>query len=381
MSHVNNVDRVESVNENSDQLDETKLTHLKAIYYNASHKAGFSALDKLYKFVRDEGLYNYKKKEVKDFLLHQDVYTGHVVKRKAKRFYNVVVPRANDTIDMDTAHFNFDTAYKYFVVGIDIFTRKAAARALRDIKATSSKKAINEIIQELGGTKKLRIDRGVEFKNRNVLKSLKSQNIEPYFSFAPYKSNYAERLIRTLKRKLYLVMQSKGTKRWETILPDVIKSYNDSIHSSTGHAPNNVNDNDESDIWFHVKHKNFKKAPIPKKYKFELNDTVKINSIRENFAKEFYENNSIRHYFISHRSAPSGIQRYKLKDENNRSLPGSYSTNQLQPVKINENTRYRIEKILHRKRIRNIPHAFIKWFGYPQEFNTYIPVSEIERLQ
>ena len=367
-------------NGNQNRFENDREKHLKEIYYNPSHLASFSPLEKLYKYVKTEGRFNYTRKEVREFLLKQDVYTGHVVKKKAKHFYNVVVPRANDTVDMDTAHFDFGTPYKYFILAIDVFTRKAAARAVRDIKANTSKKAINEIIQELGGTRKLRVDRGVEFKNRVVLDSLKRQNIHPYFSFAPYKSNFVERLIRTLKRKLYVTMQSKGSKDWEKFLPDVLKSYNNSIHSSTGIAPNKVRDRDEATIWFRTKHSNFKKAPLPKKFKFKLNDSVKINQIRENFAKEFYENNSPRLYFISHRDAPAGIQRYRLKDENNRSLPGSYSVHQLQLANVNEDTRYRIEKILERKRINNIPHALVKWFGYPAEFNSYIPVRDIENL-
>lgn len=368
-------------NNNRGQINNGKEEHLKSVYYDPASRAGFASEQRLYDYVRDEGRYNYSRKEVKDFLLKQDVYTGHVVKKKAKHFYNVVVPSGNHTIDMDTAYFDFGTPYKYFLIGIDIFTRKAAARAVRDIKANTSKKAINEIIHELGGTQNVRHDRGSEFKNRVVSNSFRERNIHAYDSFAPYKSNYVERLIRTLKRKLYAVMQSKGSRQWQRFLPDVISSYNNTRHSSTGKAPANVRDRDESDIWFRTKHKNFAKAPIPSSYKFKLNDAVKINRIRENFAKEFYENNSPRIYFISHRSAPAGVQRYKLKDERNRPLPGTFSVHQLQLARVNDDTRYRIEKILHRKRINNVPHAYVKWFGYPKEFNSYVPVSEIANLR
>ena len=358
-----------------------KEEHLKRLYQDASSQAGFASLQRLYDYVKAEGRYNYTRKDIKEFLLKQDVYTGHVVKKKAKHFYNVVVPKANHTIDMDTAYFDFGTPYKYFLLGIDIFTRKAAARALRDIKANSSKKAIKEIIRELGGTENVRHDRGSEFLNRTVNNYFADENINDYNSFAPYKSNYVERLIRTLKKKLYVIMQSKGTREWHRYLPDAIISYNNTAHSSIGKAPAAVRQRDESSIWFRTKHKNFDRAPTPSTYTFKVNDAVKINRIRENFAKEFYENNSPRIYYISHRSAPAGIQRYKLKDERNRSLPGTYSTHQLQLVRVNADTAYRVEKVLHRKRINNIPHAYVKWFGYPSEFNSYVPVSEIKDLQ
>lgn len=358
-----------------------KEKHLETIFYEPSHPAAHSGIEKLYKFVKNEGRFDYKRKDVQDFLLKQDTYTGHVVKKKAKHFYNLVVPKSNYLIDIDTAHFNFDTPYKYFIVGIDTFSRRAAARAVKNIKATTSRKAVDDIIRELGGTENARFDKGSEFRNEIVLNSLRQRNINPFFSYPPYKSNFVERLIRTLKKKLYAVMQSKGNRHWHRFLPAVIRSYNSSTHSSTDFAPTEVNEEDEGAIWFKTKHENFKKAPTPSPYKFQLNDAVKINQIRENFAKEFYESNSPRIYFISHRRAPAGIQRYSLKDENNRPLPGTYSTRQLQLVKVNENTRYRIEKVLHRKRINNIPHAFVKWFSYPKSFNSYIPVSEIKNLR
>ena len=362
-------------------MNKEKEEHLKRLYYDAGGRAGFASLQRLYDFVKNEGRYNYRRKDIKDFLLKQDVYTGHVVKKKARHFYNVVVPTANDTIDMDTAYFDFGTPYKYFLLGIDIFSRKAAARALRDIKGNSSKRAISEIIRELGGTKNVRHDRGTEFLNRIVRDFFRRENINDYNSFAPYKSNYVERLIRTLKRKLYAIMQSKGSREWHRYLPDAIRAYNNTTHRSINKAPASVGDRDESDIWFRTKYNNFAKAPVPTAYTFKLNDGVKINRIRENFAKEFYENNSPQIYYISHRSAPAGIQRYKLKDEQNRSLPGTFSSHQLQLARVNAETRYRIEKILHRKRINNVPHAFVKWFGYPNNFNSYVPVSEINDLQ
>ena len=67
-----------------------KEKHLEKIYYDPAHVAAHSGIDKLYKFVKNEGRFTYSRKEVKDFLLNQDVYTGHVVKKKAKHFYKMM---------------------------------------------------------------------------------------------------------------------------------------------------------------------------------------------------------------------------------------------------------------------------------------------------
>jgi len=369
----------DSDNNTTLMMDGEAERYMKSIYFDAKHPAGFSKVNKLYHAVKDR--YNIGRRDVVNFLLQQDTYTGHVVKKKPKHFYGITIPRPNFMLELDTAHFNFGTKFKYFIVGIDSFSRRIAARAVPDIKMIHSRPAISEIIAELGGTESIRVDQGVEFRSHEVLNMLKRRGIKSYFSYAPYKSAIVERSIRTLKAKLYAVMQHKGSKQWQRYLPDIIKSYNATLHSSIGMAPKDVQPEHVAELWFKAKHTRFVNEPLPKNYKFAINDAVKINQIRENFAKEFYENNSPRIYFVSYRMSPAGVHRYKLKTEHNKPLRGTYTNNQLQAVKITDNTRYRIERVISRKKVGRTLMGLVKWWGYPTEFNSYVAMSEIKKLR
>jgi hypothetical protein len=62
---------------------------------------------------------------------------------------------------------------------------------------------------------------------------------------------------------------------------------------------------------------------------------------------------------------------------NDELVSGSFYTEELQ--KSNQE-KYRIEKIIKKKTINGVQHGFVKWIGYNDKFNTWEPMSEIEKL-
>ena len=66
----------------------------------------------------------------------------------------------------------------------------------------------------------------------------------------PYiKCSCIERAHRTIQDKLHKVFTDKNTYRYIDVLPDFVKGYNATVHSSTGMAPANVTDSDVLTIW------------------------------------------------------------------------------------------------------------------------------------
>jgi hypothetical protein len=98
------------------------------------------------------------------------------------------------------------------------------------------------------------------------------------------------------------------------------------------------------------------------------------------YSKSFDEKFSTQIYYVASRHSPQNINRYKLKDKQNVLLPQSYSESELQKVIDREDSEYRVEKVLKRKRIGDIPHVLVKWFGYPRQFNSWIPASDVRDL-
>ena len=63
------------------------------------------------------------------------------------------------------------------------------------------------------------------------------------------KAQTVERFKRTLKNKLYKIMEHYRDSKWLPHLEAVIKSYNNTPHSSTDVAPNHVTQENEENVF------------------------------------------------------------------------------------------------------------------------------------
>ena len=64
---------------------------------------------------------------------------------------------------------------------------------------------------------------------------------------------------------------------------------------------------------------------------------------------------------------------YKIRDQNGEEIKGTFYGEELQ--KTNQNI-YRIEKIIRERQGK----ALVKWKGYPDEFNSWIPLKDLENI-
>ena len=67
---------------------------------------------------------------------------------------------------------------------------------------------------------------------------------------------------------------------------------------------------------------------------------------------------------------------YKLKDYDGEELKGTFYEEELQKV-IKPDDVYEVEKIL--KKRGNVQYL-VKWLGYPNKFNSWVPASEINLI-
>ena len=91
---------------------------------------------------------------------------------------------------------------------------------------------------------KIWVDDGIEFYNNKFKSFLKNNDIEMYSTFNDGKSVVAERFIKTLKNRIYKHMTTIGKNVYFNDLDDIVKNFNNSIHSSIKMKPKDVkNDN------------------------------------------------------------------------------------------------------------------------------------------
>ena len=363
-------------------LTEIEKEYLKRIYYNPQHKAGYGSVKGLYDAAVEGGKAHITKKEVKNFLETLEVYTTHVSKKRAKYWSSMITPAPHYLADVDSAVLNTGPGQaKYFVVGVDSFSRKAAAEKVDNLGAKAVNKALSKILDALK-VQRVRFDGGTEYNNSTVYSTLKRKHVKYIISTPPYKSSQAEILIKHFKRKLYMILQKKGVQDWSPYLQKVVQAYNQKPHRMLGMSPNQVTKQNVPDLWFKFKNEHLKHMPPPTPYRYELNDSVRVSYSRQNFFKNYEEQNSTMIYFVSSRYSRSNVHRYSLKDQRNDPLRGSFTEPQLQLTQdIGDHTVYRIEEVVHYKRINGQLYGYIKWQNYSSKFNSYVPAADIVSLQ
>ncbi|OOZ57430.1 hypothetical protein BOW43_12415 [Solemya velum gill symbiont] len=93
----------------------------------------------------------------------------------------------------------------------------------------------------------LRTNKGREFVNNKVGQLLREMRIHHIASHNETKTNYAERVTKTINQKLIrYVMKKKQKKKYVDVLQDVMKSYNNTIHRYLRDTPNSIHKKNES---------------------------------------------------------------------------------------------------------------------------------------
>ena len=64
---------------------------------------------------------------------------------------------------------------------------------------------------------------------------------------------------------------------------------------------------------------------------------------------------------------------YKIKDLNGEAIKGTFYREELQKT---DQEVYRIEKIIRKSKGK----ALVKWKGYPDEFNSWVPLKDLKNL-
>ena len=141
-----------------------------------------------------------------------------------------------------------------------------------------------------------------------------------YSTYNEGTSVVAERLIRTLKNKLYKHMTAVGKNVYWNVLDDIVEKYNGTINKSTGMKPKDVKSDDKA---VYVEESNEKSA------RFSIGDRVRISKFKNIFAKGYTPNWS-KEIFVVSQVKNTVPWTYELKDLNGKDIIGSFYDRELQ---------------------------------------------------
>ena len=173
---------------------------------------------------------------------------------------------------------------------------------------------------------------------------MKDEDIELYNTYNETKASVVERLIRKLKTRMWQYFKAKKTMRYIDMLPDLVYSYNHSIHRSIKKKPAYVTADNEKQVW-HTLYDDHDEVKLVK-YKFNIKEQVRIKHMFE----KGYLPNFLKEIFTVSKQIPRNPPVYKLKDYDGEELKGTFYEKELQKV-IKPDDVYEVEKMLKKRTI------------------------------
>lgn len=358
--------------------------YLAQIYYDPSAAGSFTGVDKLFRYVQNEGKYNISKYKVRKWLQRQEPYSLQRPVRRHYRRNKVIVAGIDDQWDadlMDMTKFKKENdGVQYVLLVIDIFSKYLWMQPLKDKKGPTTARAFESILSEGRQPTKLRTDKGQEFRSKAFNTVLTDRNIKHFYSQnTEVKANYAERAIKTIKTRMYRYMTFKQSNRYIDRLQEFAGGYNKTYHRTIDTKPELVKPNNEEEVRVSTF---LSREETPRKqkkrpYTLKVGDKVRISNISSVFDREYDQKWSGEIFIVCRRFLRNGIPVYTLSDYNDEVITGTFYQQELQKVDVREEDTFKIEKILKtRGRGPNKQH-YVKWLYWPKQFNSWINAGEM----
>ena len=138
-------------------------------------------------------------------------------------------------------------------------------------------------------------------------------------------------------------------------LDDIVKKYNNTVHSSIKMKPKDASD----DSFIEYSEETNEKDP-----KFKVGNNVRISKYKNIFAKSYTPNWS-EEVFVVNKVQNTVPWTYLINDLNGEEIKGSFYEKELQKTDQKE---FRIEKVIKKKGDK----LYVKWKGYNNSFNSWI---------
>ena len=361
-----------SVADNQNIID----SKINKIYTDPGNPGGFSGVEKLYEQVR-KNLPGIKKNDVRKFLQGNRTYTlfkPRLIKYKRSKF----VPAGFLTdLQVDLGDFQTlaakNSGFRYLLVCVDVLSRRLFTAPVKSKTGVEMKNAFEKIFSSMPYLpQQIFSDRGMEFESKEMLEYYKEKGIEKFKARASeIKAGVAERMIKTIKQRLYRYFSEKNTTNWIAVVPKITDAINNSVCRITGERPSDVNPENASSIWEKV-YGNYVRGVKSQSKKTKINkilpgDNVRISRAKPIFEKGYLPTFSDEIFKVSSKSR-ANPEHFQLKDYKEDAIDGRFYEPELLKVRLDENTTFRIEKVLRKRTKKGKNEMLVKFIGYPETY-------------
>ena len=161
-------------------LNDQQIQQLQNLYNDSS--LALTTGKKLYDHLKSIGETGYTLSKVNDFLKSLEV---NQVLKKRRGNISFVAREPLQQFQIDLIYMPkswFNNGYKYIFACVDTFSKKADMIPLKDREQTTTTKAFEKILDNMGIPKTIYSDQGSEFKNNTFQKLLDKHNIKIIFA-------------------------------------------------------------------------------------------------------------------------------------------------------------------------------------------------------
>lgn len=261
---------------------------------------------------------------------------------------------------------------------IDVFSKFTWVVATKNKTAKSVVKAFKRIFNATRRRPyRIQADRGREFVNKDLKGFLKQHNIIFNTTNNEVKCAVVERVIRTLKARIFKYLYFKNSFRYIDALQSICNAYNNCYHRSIKMAPASVNDDNVLVVYSNLRSNIKDSSNTQSKYK--IDDYVRISKIKGVFEKGYSPSWSEEIFQIKSVIESTPVV-YKIADLQNEEVEGNFYEQEIQKVFYDEQAVFAIEKIIDQKRVRGSTQYLVKWRGWPNKFNSWVDESTVQNI-
>lgn len=363
-------------------------TTLSELYGDVTNPAGLGSIAALYKEGKKK-IKNLTRHDVERFLESSRTYTLHKLTRKhfPRRKILAAKPRVILTCDLGdfSALQKHNNGVKYILFCLDVFSRYLQVATLTSKSRQSSLIALKSILdtEKFKGVSRLFTDLGTEFYNQDVKNYLKSKRIILYSNYSrETKASLAERLIKTMKIKIFKFLTEKNTLRYIDVLQSIVNTYNNSPHRGLGdgQTPAQVHDmRAVNDLRTQFRRMYLKQslAGKPATSKLAVGTVVRLqlsSRTQFKFHKGYKISNTEELFKIRQIDSSSSPTVYYLSDLAGEEVKGAFYREELIKAALPEY--YQVD-VLRSKIVKGRRKYLVHWRGYADTFDSWVNATDL----
>jgi Integrase core domain/Chromo (CHRromatin Organisation MOdifier) domain len=362
-------------------------SEIKNLWQDENFFASFSGINNFKAALFTTFGQNISAKRIKDILNDIPSYVSRIKPRKRfpRRPYDVY--GFGQLLQADLAvMFKFEEFY-YFLLVIDVFSRRIFCEPLKRKTSVLVKEAFNKIFDEINNPiRVLQTDQGAEFKG--LKKYFEEKDIRHQYKIGFTKCTFAENAIYLIKLRLYTALRSKNSRDWPSLLKNIVLNYNNTPQS----ALKNLKPSDFSSSLDDVKLPDEPKEPnfieqFKNQKEYEKNSNLPqkgdycflgSHPPTKVFEKSF---DLIPGQLYKIKRVKAGFKPYlyKLQDLKGREKAGYYYREQLiiRKEPPQPGTFFQVEKILGKRKSKGKVQYLVKYLNYDDSFNKWINEEDL----